>query len=124
MLEQLRQEIETLSLEEQEYILNIVHSLQQQRQSPAESTPPKTLCEKLQEKGLIGYSDDDPDVSTHYKSLVNKPNMLEKSPQEILAMPLTERYQYLEQFIPAMVEDFAQDPELTEFNVLDTEDWE
>ncbi|WP_017304011.1 hypothetical protein [Spirulina subsalsa] len=68
--------------------LNIVHSLQQQRQSPPESTP------------------------------------LEKSPQEILAMPLTERHQYLEQFITAMVEDFTQDSELTEFNVLDAEDWD
>jgi hypothetical protein len=46
------------------------------------------------------------------------------SPQQLLAMPLSERHQYLQKFIPAMVEDFLHDPELTEFNALDTEDWE
>jgi hypothetical protein len=46
------------------------------------------------------------------------------SPQHILAMPLSERHQYLQKFIPTMVEDFLHDPELTVFNALDTEDWE
>ncbi len=44
------------------------------------------------------------------------------SSQQLLVMSLSERHQYLQKFIPAMVEDFLHDPELTEFNALDTED--
>ena len=41
------------------------------------------------------------------------------SPQQLLVMSLSERHQYLQKFIPAMVEDFLHDPE---FNALETED--
>jgi hypothetical protein len=44
--------------------------------------------------------------------------------QQIANLPLSERHQYLAQFVPAMTDDFLLDPELTEFNVLDTEDWD
>lgn len=44
--------------------------------------------------------------------------------QQIVAMPLAQRHQYLAQFIPEAAEDFLTDPELTEFSVLDTEYWE
>lgn len=44
--------------------------------------------------------------------------------KEIAAMPLTQRHQHLAQFIPQTATDFLTDPELTEFSVLDTEDWD
>lgn len=44
--------------------------------------------------------------------------------QQLADLPLPERHQYLAQFIPAMTDDFLHDPELTEFNVLDTEEWD
>ena len=39
-------------------------------------------------------------------------------------MSLNERHQYLAPYIPKIAEDFLNDPELTEFCVLDAEDWE
>jgi hypothetical protein len=42
--------------------------------------------------------------------------------REIAAMPTTQRHELLSQYIPAMVQDFLDDPELTEFAVLDAED--
>ncbi len=44
--------------------------------------------------------------------------------QEIASLSLAERHKILEPFIAATVEDFLNDPELTEFSVLDGEDWE
>jgi hypothetical protein len=44
--------------------------------------------------------------------------------QEIARLPLAERHKILEPFIAATAEDFLTDPELTEFSVLDGEDWE
>lgn len=44
--------------------------------------------------------------------------------QEIARLPVTERHQILAPFIAATAEDFLTDPELTEFSVLDGEDWE
>ncbi|OUL33210.1 hypothetical protein BV372_17110 [Nostoc sp. T09] len=44
--------------------------------------------------------------------------------QEIARLPLAERHKILEPFIAATSEDFLTDPELTEFSVLDGEDWE
>ena len=44
--------------------------------------------------------------------------------QEIAKLPVTERHQILAPFIAATAEDFLTDPELTEFSVLDGEDWE
>jgi hypothetical protein len=48
-----------------------------------------------------------------------KPSLL-----EIAAMPLAQRNQYIAPFIQKTADDFLSDPELTEFSVLDTEDWE
>ena len=50
--------------------------------------------------------------------------VLTLSLQEIARLPVTERHQLLAPFIPATAEDFLTDPELTEFSVLDGEDWE
>ncbi|CBN57471.1 MULTISPECIES: hypothetical protein [Kamptonema] len=44
--------------------------------------------------------------------------------QEIARLPVTERHQLLAPFIAATAEYFLTDPELTEFSVLDGEDWE
>lgn len=44
--------------------------------------------------------------------------------RETARLPLEERYKILEPFIAAIAEDFLNDPELTEFSVLDGEDWE
>jgi hypothetical protein len=43
---------------------------------------------------------------------------------QIAAMPLVERHQYLAPFISKTADDFLTEPELTEFSILDTEDWE
>ncbi|MBA3922192.1 MAG: DUF2281 domain-containing protein [Nostocaceae cyanobacterium] len=44
--------------------------------------------------------------------------------RQIAAMSLAERHQHLAQFIPQTADDFLTNEELTEFSVLDTEDWE
>ncbi|NER39824.1 MAG: hypothetical protein F6J93_38815 [Oscillatoria sp. SIO1A7] len=44
--------------------------------------------------------------------------------QEIARLPVAERHRLLASSIAATAEDFATDPELTEFSVLDGEDWE
>ncbi|HYW17962.1 MAG TPA: hypothetical protein VE956_01390 [Nodularia sp. (in: cyanobacteria)] len=38
-------------------------------------------------------------------------------------LPVAERHKILEPFIAATAEDFLNDPELTEFAILDGEDW-
>jgi Protein of unknown function (DUF2281) len=42
--------------------------------------------------------------------------------QEIARLPIAERHKILKPFIAATAEDFLNDPELTEFSVLDGED--
>ncbi|MDZ7969333.1 MAG: hypothetical protein RM368_31045 [Nostoc sp. DedSLP03] len=44
--------------------------------------------------------------------------------RKIAKLPVAERHKILEPFIAAISEDFLNDPELTEFAVLDGEDWE
>lgn len=44
--------------------------------------------------------------------------------QEIAKLPVEERHKLLAPYIAATAEDFLNDPELTEFSVLDGEDWE
>ncbi|QHG18618.1 hypothetical protein [Nostoc sp. ATCC 53789] len=44
--------------------------------------------------------------------------------QEIASLSLAERHKILEPLIAAIAKDFLNDPELTEFSVLDGEDWE
>lgn len=46
------------------------------------------------------------------------------SMQEIARLPVAERHKILAPYIAATAEDFLKDPELTEFSVLDGEDWE
>jgi hypothetical protein len=44
--------------------------------------------------------------------------------QQLAQLPIQERHQYLKSSVEATAEDFATDPALTEFSVLDAEDWE
>jgi hypothetical protein len=44
--------------------------------------------------------------------------------QQLAKLPVKERHQYLKAFIAATANDFSTDPALTEFSVLDVEDWE
>ncbi|NJR63090.1 MAG: hypothetical protein HC769_32460 [Cyanobacteria bacterium CRU_2_1] len=53
-----------------------------------------------------------------------EPPPLTLSLQEIAKLPIRDRNQLLAPYVAAMAEDFQTDPELTEFSVLDAEDWE
>ncbi|GBO55575.1 prevent host death protein, Phd antitoxin [Pseudanabaena sp. lw0831] len=44
--------------------------------------------------------------------------------REIALMPIAERHHHITPFITNTANDFLSEPELTEFSVLDTEDWE
>ena len=44
--------------------------------------------------------------------------------QEIAKLPVAARHQILAPFMAETAEDFLNDPELTEFSVLDREDWD
>jgi hypothetical protein len=44
--------------------------------------------------------------------------------RELAKLPVAERNQILAAYAPMMAEDFATMPELTEFSMLDDEDWE
>ncbi|HBK98411.1 MAG TPA: hypothetical protein DD001_14375 [Microcoleaceae bacterium UBA10368] len=49
---------------------------------------------------------------------------LKLSLREIASLPIAERHKILAPYIAATAEDFLTDIELTEFSVLDGEDWE
>lgn len=44
--------------------------------------------------------------------------------QQIAALPVEQRHKLLAQSIATTAEDFFKDPSLTEFSVLDGEDWD
>lgn len=44
--------------------------------------------------------------------------------RQIAALPIAERHKFIAPMIEAIAEDFQTDPELTEFAVLDGEDWD
>ena len=46
------------------------------------------------------------------------------SMQEIARLPVAERHKIFAPYMAATAEDFLNNPELTEFSVLDGEDWE
>lgn len=54
----------------------------------------------------------------------NAQELKQLSLKEIASLSLAERHKILEPLIAATAEDFLNDPELTEFSVLDGEDWE
>lgn len=58
------------------------------------------------------------------QKLVSVPTAHKPTLRAIAAMPLKERHKILAPSIAATAHDFLTDPELTEFSVLDAEDWE
>jgi hypothetical protein len=54
----------------------------------------------------------------------NTEQPLTLSLQQLAKLPISERNQILSAYIPATAQDFLDDPELTEFSVLDAEGWE
>lgn len=44
--------------------------------------------------------------------------------RQIATLPIKERHALLAQSVAATAEDFLSDPDLTEFSVLDGEDWD
>lgn len=64
-----------------------------------------------------------PYVTTSYKESIER-DIEPISLKEIAALPLDERYRRLAPYIAATAHDFLTDPTLTEFSILDGEDWE
>jgi predicted AAA+ superfamily ATPase len=50
--------------------------------------------------------------------------LVTQSLYDISKLSLTERKKVIEPYLSAMAEDFATDPVMTEFSVLDSEDWD
>jgi len=98
VLENLRQ----LPMEKQQEVLDFAQFLVQKTQ---------------QKKQLVSESSESNSSSTTEPSL-------KLSLREIASLPIAERHKILAPFIPATAEDFMNYPELTEFSVLDGEDWE
>ena len=71
MLETIHNEIETLSPEAQELLLDFIHILKK-RYATKEKPQPKSLYKQFQEQGLIGCFEDDENVSTHYKEFLTE----------------------------------------------------
>ncbi len=58
------------------------------------------------------------------QKLTSTPITSKPTLRAIASMSLAERHKILAPSIAATAHDFLTDPELTEFSVLDTEDWE
>jgi hypothetical protein len=61
--------------------------------------------------------------SFEYNSSLTEPLALKLSLREIARLPIAERHKILAPYMAATAEDFLTDPELTEFSVLDGEDY-
>lgn len=62
--------------------------------------------------------------SYEYSSSLTQPPPLKLSFTEIAKLPIAERHKILAPYMAVTAQDFLTDPELTEFSVLDGEDWE
>ncbi|MEH2456082.1 DUF2281 domain-containing protein [Nostoc sp.] len=76
------------------------------------------LVQKTGNRKQLDSEDSDSRISSNLKQ------QKRLSLQEIVRLPVAERHKILAPFIAATAEDFLNDPELTEFAVLDGEDWE
>ncbi|MEH2240749.1 DUF2281 domain-containing protein [Nostoc sp.] len=76
------------------------------------------LVQKTGNRKQLDSKDSDDSISS------NLQQQKRLSLREIARLPVAERHKILEPFIAATAEDFLNDPELTEFAVLDGEDWE
>jgi hypothetical protein len=52
------------------------------------------------------------------------PPLVTQSLYDISKLSLTEQKKVIEPYLSSMAEDFATDPVMTEFSVLDSEDWD
>ncbi|NJM60403.1 MAG: DUF2281 domain-containing protein [Oscillatoriales cyanobacterium RU_3_3] len=62
--------------------------------------------------------------SSEHSISLTEPPPLKLSFTEIVKLPIAERHKILAPYIAVTARDFLTDPELTEFSVLDGEDWE
>ena len=76
------------------------------------------LVQKAEQKKQLPSASSESNISS-----TTEPS-LKLSLREIASLPIAERHKILAPFIPATAEDFMNYPELTEFSVLDGEDWE
>jgi Protein of unknown function (DUF2281) len=76
------------------------------------------LVQKAEQKNQ--FSSD----SSESNSLSITQPALNLSLREITRLPIAERHKILAPYMAATAEDFLTNPELTEFSVLDGEDWE
>ena len=65
-----------------------------------------------------------PSESSESNSSSTTQPTLKLSLREIASLPIAERHKILAPYMAATAEDFLTYPELTEFSVLDGEDWE
>ncbi len=73
-------------------------------------------------KFLVQKTEQKMQFSSQVSSTIKQKKQL--SMQQIARLPVAERHQLLAPFMAATAEDFLNDLELTEFSVLDGEDWE
>ncbi|MFQ4143219.1 DUF2281 domain-containing protein [Chlorogloeopsis sp. ULAP02] len=76
------------------------------------------LVQKIRKPKQVSNESSDSSIS----SITQQKKKL--SLQEIARLPVEERHKVLVPYIDATAQDFLNDPELTEFTVLDGEDWE
>ncbi|NMG09210.1 hypothetical protein DP117_20895 [Brasilonema sp. UFV-L1] len=76
------------------------------------------LVQKSGKRKQVSSEDSDSSIS----STTQEKQQL--SLQEIAKLPVEERHKRLAPYVAATAEDFLNEPELTEFSVLDGEDWE
>lgn len=106
---------ETINLEQA--VLNKLRQLPQEKQQELLDFA-EFLVEKTKKITQVPL-----ETSERHKSLKTQ-LPLKLSIEEIARLPIPERHKILEPFIAATAEDFFTDPQLTEFSVLDGEDWE
>jgi hypothetical protein len=76
------------------------------------------LVQKAEQKKQL------PSESSESNSSSTTAPSLKLSLREIASLPIAERHKILAPYMAATAEDFLTYPELTEFSVLDGEDWE
>lgn len=97
-----------------------IANLEQTLLETVRSLPPSQQEAVLNFARSLGTSQSE-SLSSHAQQT---PLPLTLSLQEIAKLPVRDRNQLLAPYVAAMAEDFQTDPELTEFSLLDTEDWE
>ncbi|MBE9162749.1 DUF2281 domain-containing protein [Tychonema sp. LEGE 06208] len=76
------------------------------------------LVQKTEQKNQL------PSESSESNSSSTTQPALKLSFREIARLPIAERHKILAPYMAVTAQDFLTDPELTEFSVLDSEDWE